>query len=227
MQVQPDDTSYHNRRDYNSALKYEISCQGYYTLTGEMSSTNGSKSSSDISPKIERIRILQPADYLKRSFANSKQGVALKNNILKFIDLIRIQSLLSDAVLEYQTIELVDFKGKKYLRIQLSSTNTYNSLKLNNYEIGKRLFDEVIRKVLTPLNTFISDPKLFFGYDLSILVHTKDFSQEYAIPHTLEYRFLLPQVNVKSYKNKDISGQQLLNKSIILLDDERIDMTLQ
>jgi hypothetical protein len=227
IQVQPDDSSYRNRREYNSTLKYQISRTGYYPITGELSSDYGSKYSVDRNPKLEHIRLAQPSNYLKRSFVDSKQGASLKKNILKFIDLIRIQSLLSDALLEYDSIELVNFKGNKYLRIKLLSTNTYNSLKLNNYDIAKRLFDEVIRKVLNPLNTFISDPKLFFGYDLSIEGHAKDFSQDYAITHTVEYRFLLPEFAVRSYKNKDISGQQLLNRSVILLDDERIDLNLQ
>lgn len=227
VQFELDDTSSHNYWDYHQLIKYEISRQGYYGTAGELSSDYGSKESFDKNPRFERIRIRQPIDYLQPNFANSKQGATLKKNILAFIDLIRIQSILSDASLEYGSFELVTFKANKYLRIKLSSAITYNSLKLNNYDIGKRLFDDVARKVLNPLNTFISDPKLFFGYDLLIVGHTKDFSLDDAAPRPLEFRFLMPESAVKSYKNKDISGQQLLNRSVILLDDERIDLTLQ
>jgi hypothetical protein len=108
----------------------------------------------------------------------------------------------------------------------LMNTNVYNSLKLNKYDIGKTLFDEAIRKILTPLNSHISD-QLFYGYDIIITGHTKSFADKYAVSKSIEYRFLMPQTIVSRYKDKEVSGQKLLDESIILMDDERIELKLQ
>ena len=44
----------------------------------------------------------------------------------------------------------------------------------------------------------------------------KNLMREYARPTTLDYRFLIPAKIVKSYKNMDITGQDVLDKSYIL-----------
>ncbi|MCK4794214.1 MAG: hypothetical protein KAV87_61370, partial [Desulfobacteraceae bacterium] len=103
----------------------------------------------------------------------------------------------------------------------------YNALRLNKYDIAKTLFDEVVRKALNPLNSHISDPTQFYGYDINIIGYTKSFTDEYSIPTSIEYRFIMPQATIRNYKDNDISGQDLLNESIILMDDERIELKLQ
>ncbi|MEQ1838436.1 MAG: hypothetical protein ABL858_08930, partial [Candidatus Nitrotoga sp.] len=57
--------------------------------------------------------------------------------------------------------------------------------------------------------------------------HMKSFADKAAVSEKIEYRFLIPQEIVKKYKDKDISGQQLLDASVILMNDERIELKLQ
>lgn len=40
----------------------------------------------------------------------------------------------------------------------------------------------------------------------------------------MEYRFFIPLEVAKQYKDKDITGRQLAERSIILLNDERITL---
>jgi len=108
-----------------------------------------------------------------------------------------------------------------------TNINVYNSLKLDKYDIGNRLFDEVVRRVLSPLNEYIADSDLFYGYDLTVIGHTKSFADEYVAAEPVEYRFIIPESIVRQYKNKDITGQQVLDASVILMDDERIELKLQ
>ncbi|SOZ17076.1 hypothetical protein CBM2609_A110010 [Cupriavidus taiwanensis] len=124
-------------------------------------------------------------------------------------------------------MDITKFKAKKYLQLKINTTNTYNSLKLDKYAIAKRIFDDSLRKILNPLNDDISNPRAFYGYDLVVYGYARDFSKEYSSPEKIEYRFMMPQESVRHYKNKDISGQQLLDASIILMNDERIDLKLQ
>lgn len=207
---------------YDSKLTYKITKDGYYSKTGTLfllGKGGDYKNTKEV--------LVKPIDYLNPSFASSGQGLALKEKILAFLDMIILKSLLSESSLDLHSIDLVTFKNKTYLQIKFTNSNVYNSLKLNKYDIGKTLFDEVVRKILTPLNDNISNPKLFFGYDLTVKGYTKSFADKYATGQPINYRYLMPEGTVRKYKNKDISGQQLLNESVILMDDERIELKLQ
>lgn len=222
LRVSHTDTPILDEVQFSSSIKYKISKDGYYTLSGNRSIIYSSNKSVT-----ESATLLKPIDYIEPNFLSSSEGKALKVNILRFIDLIRLQSLLADAYLKPQSISVIEFKEKNYLHFSFISTSVYNSLRLNKYDIGKRLFDEVVRKVLNPLNEYISDPKAFYGYDLEVIGHTKNFTNEYATGQPIEYRFMMPEKIVKKYKDKDISGQQVLDSSIVLMDDERTELKLQ
>jgi hypothetical protein len=211
-----------NEVKFSSELKYKITKEGYYINSGTKYAVYDSDKTITTS-----ATLLKPTDYITPAFLSSPKGSELKANILTFIDLIRLQSLLADADLKPQTINLVTFKEKNYLQFTFVSSNTYNSLKLNKYDIGKRLFDDVVRKVLNPLNEHISNPKMFYGYDLKVIGYTKNFADKYSAGTPIEYRFMMPEEIVRKYKNKDISGQQVLDSSVILMDDERIELKLQ
>ncbi|MBU0647544.1 hypothetical protein KJ855_00010 [Patescibacteria group bacterium] len=208
-------------RFFSSSLDFKVSKDGYYSQTGNLNVYEEKYSES------ETITMIRPKDYLESTFSISNEEQLLQERILSFIDIILLQSLISDCVLKTRSVGLCDFKEKSYLTFNFNSANTYNSLKLNKYDIGKTLFDEVIRKILTPLNDQLGDLELFFGYDLTVIGHTKDFSKEFASSQDVEYRFLIPSEIVKKYKQKDISGQEVLDASIILMDDERIQLKLQ
>ncbi len=207
---------------YKTEFEYKITKEGYYSRTGEELLID-----EHLKTETVTVTLICPTDYLSPTFASSRRGIALKAKISAFIDLIRLESLLADSYLETQSINLIKFKGRRYLHFKFVTTTVYNSLRLNKYDIGKRLFDEVVRKVLSPLNKYITAPKLFFGYDLEVIGYTKSFADEYASSQPIEYRFIIPQATVRRYKNKDISGQQLLDASVILMDDERIELKLQ
>ena len=212
---------------YKSKFAFKASKKGYYSKSGSMSSEYGQEYSYDNPVEKDKIALIRPIDYFNKGFASTISDVKLKTRILSFIDLIILQGLVTESVLKTHSVNLVSFKGKNYLQFKFTNLNVYNSLKLDKYDICKRLFDEVIRKVLSPLNEHIADFSLFYGYDLTVVGYTKSFAEEYAISKPIEYRFMIPENVVRKYKNKDISGQQVLDVSVILMDDERIELKLQ
>lgn len=215
-----------------SKVLYSASKPGYFSGSGEFSSFFGSSRSpytefAKNNPVKNSIVLYNPADYVAEELLNSAVDRELREQTLKFISLIRLQALIVDAEVTLRGASTSNFKGKKYFQMKINTTTSYNSLKLDKYGIAKRLFDDSIRKILNPLNENISNPKTFFGYDLIIYGYTKSFAEKYGSPEKIEYRFLIPQNVVKQYKDKDISGQQLLDGSVILMNDERIDLKLQ
>jgi hypothetical protein len=121
-----------------------------------------------------------------------------------------------------------DFKGGRYLRVNLISQVKFNTNKLTDYQIGGLIFDEAIRQILSPLGGAVKELP-FDGYDLAIRTHRENFvnknnSVEYR---DLVFRFLIPKQVTVRYKNKDITGQQLIDESVILINDERDTLKLQ
>jgi len=62
---------------------------------------------------------------------------------------------------------------------------------------------------------------------LRVVSQKSNFIDKAKADEVLTYDFYLPKNLVRQYKDADISGQKLINGSIILLDDERIDLELK
>jgi hypothetical protein len=176
---------------------------------------------------VDTLKLYKPTDFFAEAYLSSIEGTELKSKILAFIDNIRMEGLLGNSYLLFNSIDVHNFKSNKYLSFSFINDNVYNSLKLSKYDVGKRLFDEVVRKVLNPLNSNISNSKDFFGYDITVFGKIKDFSDKNAASIKLTYQFLMPITSVSKYKDKEITGQGLIDSSVISLDDERIDLKLQ
>jgi hypothetical protein len=215
--------------DYSSTASYVASMEGYYSKHGRFTQTSyrSVSSSREARPSTETAILILPTDYLAADFSQAKQYAQLRQKVLEFFNLIRLESILNQSDLKLHGVRMQEFKGKRYLTFELNSDNVFNSLKLDRYAIGKAVFDETVRKTLNPLNNKISDPKLFYGYNIIVNTKMKNFSKEYDLGDKLKYEFMMPQTAVHSYKNKDISGQKLIDESIVILNDERIDLKFQ
>ena len=218
------DPTYTYVTSYVSTADVKGTKAGYYDTKAKGFLHDSSKKDNEQTVK---LRMLKPLDYLDDSLANSPADKELRARVLRFLEVIKLQSLLTDSEVMLKGVGTSDFKGKKYLRLRVNSDTVYNSLKLDKYAIGKQLYDEVVRKLLNPLNDHIAAPKAYFGYDIVVYGYTKNLTEKYATPTKIEYRFLLPESAVRRYKDKDISGQALLDAGVILMDDERVEFKLQ
>ena len=223
VKATPDpDPKYNFPHGYNTVFEYTAKKEGYNSVRGIMRS----RARTWVFEK-DHVTLIKPTDYFDQDFISSAEGIELKVKILAMVDLIKSQGLLSKALLQKRSIKLLEFKAKRYLSIGFDSVNVYNSLQLNRYDIGKRLFDQIARKILGPLNQHISDPRAFYGYDIVIRGRTTSLAGKYAPIEDIMYSFFMPIDAVREYKNKVISGQALLDRSIILMDDERVEFRLQ
>ena len=139
---------------YMSTFSAAAEKQGYYARKGSSFSSHGSSTNSGSSNEAVRtvtVRMIKPMDYIEDSLARSAADAELRGRVLAFLDVIRVQGLLNEAEVMLKGIGVSDFKGKKYLRVKVNSTTTYNSLKLNKYDVGKRLFDDTVRNPIAHL----------------------------------------------------------------------------
>lgn len=220
------DPSYESVTFYSTEIRYEVVAPGYDRHSGSLSSRAGEKSPTVEFTKKATAVLVRPRDYIKPEYDIPKNEEIIRR-VMASLETLLTRSYLSDCYLQTHSVGVAGFKGKEYLELSFRSIVVYNDLKLNKYDIGKRLFDELIRKVLSPLNEQFADSKSLFGYDLSVIGYSKDFGIKTSSSDETTYRFLLPRDVVAKYKNKDLTGQQLLDASYILMDDERIDLKLQ
>ncbi len=234
---------YHNI-DMNVGFEMQLNENNYqetFNVNKEFS-INGGSQSGDIEHNVHsllqsivvsidefvslKLMFEEPIGYFKKDFVASKEGVELKSKVLNFIDELLVNSLLLKTNLERSSIDLIQFKNKNYLTFKFSKDVIYNTRQSDKYKVAKIQFDELIRKILSPLNSNISDPELFSGYNIVITTYIQDFLNKAETLKKMEYRFLIPQDIAKKYKDKDITGQELIDNSIILMNDERIKLEL-
>jgi hypothetical protein len=118
-----------------------------------------------------------------------------------------------------------EFKGDKYIELNLKSTVVYNSLKSDKYDIGKNLFGELVVKILDSL-VMVEDDDIS-GVNLRVTGYTKSFADKDASNTTIKYDFIMKKEIIRKYKDKDITSQKLLDESVILMDNERTELRLQ
>lgn len=133
---------------------------------------------------------------------------------------------LSGASLEAGGICTSTFKKANYLSFKLYNNKEYNEGKQTSYMIGTTVFDEVVRRILLSMSPVAPDMKTD-GYDIAVASTKRDFASREALPKPVNFRFYFPRQLVAKYQDKDISGQQLLDGSVILLNDDRVDLKLQ
>lgn len=217
--VQPNGSIYHYAVNNSSSLKYNISKQYHFSSNDKINFACAEQTTKDSCIKKQRVVLY---NYVSNDIAEP-----LKGKIQKIVSEIMLEAFLRDSLLAREPITLEKFKGNLYLNMNFKSLNTYNSTKLNKYDIGKILFDDVLRKILTHLDKRLWDSKDIYGYELTILAPSKNFIEKNSKEEQIEYKFFLPKKIVNQYKDMDISGQKLLDSSIILQNGERVDLKLQ
>lgn len=215
-----DDCDIKGRKELFTELIYKVEKIGYYKSSGSL------KVNAE-TPINEQITLMSPTDYFKTDFNKSPKYASIRKKVLLILDLIVVEGFIRNVTLDLASIEVEKFKNKNYFKLLFADRNEYNSSKLSKYDIAKRIFDEAIRKLLNPLNDYLFQSTEIDGYDIQINTSTRNFVDKEDKSQKLLYLFYLPKSEVLKYKNKDISGQQLIDKSIILLNDERIDLKFQ
>jgi len=210
------------RPTYKTTLDYKITKNGYLPKGGKIEFK--SRAAEVIHQSIILDSLL---DYIDKSLLSKEELKVLQPNIENLINALLARGFLSSAVLEKKSIRFEQFKNKTYFNLSFNSANVYNSIKFDKYDIGKQLFDEVVRKILYPLDTFLNNSPFFQGYSIEIDGHTKNFVTEKEVKKDIKYKFYIPKDIANKYISKDISGQKILNNSIILMDNERIELKLQ
>jgi len=114
----------------------------------------------------------------------------------------------------------VPFHQGAYLQLSIS-TDLTPAAGASEYRVAALAFDQHISHLLRPVSKYFHDGLRFEGIDFSTTVHQE------VQPNTESVEFVVPSAALLCYEKFDCSGQELINRSIVLINGERVTLDLQ
>lgn len=121
---------------------------------------------------------------------------------------------------EYAPPAFVAFHDGAYLQLNMN-TDLEQPVGSSQYRIAAMAFESHISHVLRPVAKYFHDHPQFEGVDFATTVHQS------AQPSSISVEFVVPFQTLVCYEKYDCTGQELINRSIILINGERVAMDLQ
>ncbi len=124
----------------------------------------------------------------------------------------------------YAPPSFITFRGGQYLQIPITTTLGAADSG-SQYKLAALAFDRHVAHLIRPVLACFKDSTDFTGMDFSSTVHLQGVSAEGDAGTTVEFIFPLPAL--RRYEQYELTGQQLLDASIVLINGERAGLELQ
>jgi hypothetical protein len=143
------------------------------------------------------------------------------------------QSLLDQIVrdlnsqahfVSYAPPALIAFHKSSYLQLSFT-TDLAPSDAGSQYRNAALAFDRHISHLVRPLLALFKQAPDFDGVVFSTTVHIPGKTAELSVSQSVEFFF--PFTELRRYEQFDITGQQLINSGIVLINGERAELDLQ
>lgn len=136
-----------------------------------------------------------------------------------------LQRLLLDLkeqahFVEYAPPAFIAFHDGAYLQLNLN-TQLEKPAGSSQYRIAALAFETHISHLLRPVLKYFADSPPFEGIDFSTTVHQTE------APGSESVEFVVPLFALTCYAKYDCTGQELINRSIVLINGERVTLDLQ
>lgn len=118
----------------------------------------------------------------------------------------------------YAPPAFIGFRDGAYLQLNMN-TELEKAAGSSQYQMAALAFDSHISHVLRPVSKYFHDHPKFEGVDFSTTVHQG--------PSALSVEFVVPFLALACYEKYDCTGQELINRSIVLINGERVTLDLQ
>ena len=121
---------------------------------------------------------------------------------------------------DYAPPAFVAFHDGAYLQLSMN-TNLEQPAGASQYRIAALAFDNHIAHVLRAVSKYFREGSRFDGINFSTTVH------QAAQPASLSVEYVVPFSALVCYEKYDCTGQELINRSIVLINGERVTLDLQ
>lgn len=123
-------------------------------------------------------------------------------------------------------LAVAKYKDGTYLSIDVGDDgNVYNTLQMNQMQRLARSLREHIVPTLKRLTGDVSASSMT-GIKVAFKVYFKSFLDKYASPAADSVVMYVPTTALQQFADADISSQKLLDASVILVNDDRVEVSL-
>ncbi|MGB9454982.1 MAG: hypothetical protein WCB12_03000 [Bryobacteraceae bacterium] len=122
----------------------------------------------------------------------------------------------------YAPPSFIAFRGGQFLQIPVTTTLAPSDSG-SQYRLAALAFDRHIAHLIRPVLAYFKDSADFTGIDFSTTVRLAGAVREGGVA----VEFIFPLSALRSYEQYDLTGQQLLDASIVLINGERAGVDLQ
>lgn len=121
---------------------------------------------------------------------------------------------------DYAPPSFIAFHNGAYLQLSMN-TDLEQSAGSSQYRIAAMAFENHISHVLRPVAKYFHDNPQFDGVNFSTTVHQPGQSGGQSV------EFVVPFATLLCYEKYDCTGQELINRSLVLINGERVALDLQ
>ena len=173
-------------------------------------------------------RLIPESDLLKqvREYKSKPHEVSPeKLDQLQTASQAEVQRLLADMkeqahFVDYAPPAFIAFHDGAYLQLNIN-TQLERPAGSSQYRIAALAFDTHIAHLLRPVLKYFPDHPQFDGIDFSTTIHQPAESPSQSV------EFVVPFSALQCYAKYDCTGQELISRSIILINGERVTLDLQ
>lgn len=185
----------------------------------------------DVGAAFRELFILDKADSPEaRQYAQAyRDGVSAKwfSGPLGSLTKETRDGLLQLAALTGGSIGTRSFKDKQYLLIDVgSSTPIYNELRLDKSARAATYFNAFLIKVLRDAEAVARELPDFHGVLVTTRIRHKDLRYDFLAATTDDFQMYAPFAAIRQFTEADITSQQLVDASVVLVDGDRIKLLL-
>ncbi len=156
------------------------------------------------------IAVIAPVPPPRAPAAPDKLEMQYRDTVAKML-----KDLDSQAhFVSFAPPSFIAFRGGQYLQIPISTTLPASDSG-SRYKLAALAFDRHVAHLIRPVLAYFKDASDFTGIDFSTSV------QGEAV------EFIFPLSALRSYAQFDLTGQQLLDAGVVLIDGERAGVDLQ
>jgi hypothetical protein len=161
-----------------------------------------------------------PADPSRSTNAPMKLDAEYRDTFASMIKELDSQA----HFVTYAPPSFVAFRGGQYLQIPITTTLSPTDSG-SQYRLAALAFDRHVAHLIRPVLAYFKDAADFTGIDFSTTVRLAGPNAESVGGTAVE--FIFPLSALRRYEQFDLTGQQLLDASVVLINGERAGLDLQ
>ena len=168
-------------------------------------------------------RAFEKSDYFKKEvidayFPKVFRGALSNLDTNTKLDLMRAAG--------YSTEAIVEFKRELYLSIRVVTDIEYNTLKLNQAERTSQVVEQKVLFQLRALYKKIGKVEGLKGIKVTTKIGYRSFLESADATKFDELELYAPLEEIAKFDDADITNQELIDKSVVLINGNRVSVSL-